>query len=136
MKKHLKAVALALFVAASAMCLTACGDKDNDDSSPEAVVNVQLADTDWAWRDDEGTGIIDMTVEFNGPRLAAVTTTDMSTGIMDVNIYMGTYSVSGNSGTLSLTDDDDDTSFTASFSVSGNTMTLNFRGTTFSLTKR
>ena len=139
MTKQLKVLTLLFFVAAVTFTFTACGDKDNDSDKPSNTDDSALvADTQWIWMDENtsSTGIIDVRVEFNGPRLASVITTDMSTGIMDVAIYQGTYTYSGGNGTLSLRDDDTNAPVNATFSVNGNTMTLNFKNKTYSLTKR
>ena len=127
MIKHLKLFALLLFVATATFTFTSCGEKD--------VVDVNLADTEWLWSDSDATGIIDISVGFNGPKLADVHYTDMSTGIMDVKILLGTYTVSGNDGTLSLTDDDTGASVKATFTVNGSKMTFRFKGATYTLDK-
>ena len=127
MIKRFKLFALLLIAAATMTTLFAC-NKDN-------VENVKLSDTEWSWSDDNATGIIDLSVEFNGPKLASLDYTDMSTGVMDVNILIGSYSVDGNKGTLSLRDDDAGTSVNVDFTVNGNKMTLKFKGTTYVLEK-
>lgn len=127
MIKRFKLFALLLIAAATMTTLFAC-NKDN-------VENVKLSDTEWSWSDDNATGIIDLSVEFNGPKLASLDYTDMSTGVMDVHIYMGTYTVSGNEGTLSLRDDDTGDSVNITFTVNGSKMTLKFKGTTYTLEK-
>ncbi len=137
MIKNLRTLALLLFVAASMTAFSACEEKDNDNNtSGNTDASTQVADTEWDWSDLDGTGIIDVSVEFNGPRLVSVITTDMSTGIMDVKVYQGTYTYSKGNGTLSLRDDDTNASVNATFTVKGTTMTLNFRGATYTLTKR
>ena len=127
MIKRFKLFALLLIAAATMTTLFAC-NKDN-------VENVKLSDTEWSWSDDNATGIIDLSVEFNGPKLASLDYTDMSTGVMDVNILIGSYSVDGNKGTLSLRDEDAGTSVNVDFTVNGNKMTLKFKGTTYVLEK-
>ncbi|MBP5645240.1 MAG: hypothetical protein J6W95_04870 [Bacteroidales bacterium] len=127
MIKRFKLFALLLIAAATMTTLFAC-NKDN-------VENVKLSDTEWGWSDDNATGIIDLSVEFNGPKLASLDYTDMSTGVMDVNILIGSYSVDGNKGTLSLRDEDAGTSVNVDFTVNGNKMTLKFKGTNYTLTK-
>jgi hypothetical protein len=127
MIKRFKLFALLLIAAATMTTLFAC-NKDN-------VENVKLSDTEWSWSDDNATGIIDLSVEFNGPKLASLDYTDMSTGVMDVNILIGSYSVDGNKGTLSLRDEDAGTSVNVDFTVNGNKMTLKFKGTNYTLTK-
>lgn len=137
MIKNLRTLALLLFVAASMTAFSACEEKDNDNNtSGNTDASTQVADTEWDWSDLDGTGIIDVSVEFNGPRLVSVITTDMSTGIMNVKVYQGTYTYSKGNGTLSLRDDDTNASVNATFTVKGTTMTLNFRGATYTLTKR
>ena len=127
MIKRFKLFALLLVAAVTMTTLFAC-EKDN-------VENVKLSDTEWDWSDDNASGIIDLSVEFNGPKLASLQYTDMSTGVMDVHILIGSYSVDGNKGTLSLRDEDAGTSVNVDFTVNGNKMTLKFKGTTYVLEK-
>ena len=127
MIKRFKLFALLLVAAVTMTTLFAC-EKDN-------VENVKLSDTEWDWSDDNASGIIDLSVEFNGPKLASLQYTDMSTGVMDVHILIGSYSVDGNKGTLSLRDEDAGTSVNVDFTVNGNKMTLKFKGTNYTLTK-
>ncbi len=142
MVKHLKFFMSLLLVAVTMGFLASCGEKDNandnDTNANNTVETVQLSDTEWDWHnpDSNATGMLDVTVEFNGPALASVITTDFSTGILDTDCYMGTYTCSGNSGTLALRDDDTNTDFSATFTVNGTTMTLQFKGATYTLTKR
>lgn len=140
MVKHLKFFMSLLLVAVTMGFLASCEKDDVNDNANtnNTVQTVQLADTEWDWRnsDSNATGMLDVTVEFNGPALASVTTTDFSTGILNTDCYMGTYTCSGNSGTLALRDDDTNTDFSATFTVNGTTMTLQFKGATYTLTKR
>jgi len=133
-KQTFKTFAMLLFMAVTVFTFASC-NKDDDDSTNDVNNTIVLADTEWSWSDIDADEIIDLSVEFNGPALADLTTTDMSSGIMQVYIYMGTYSVSGSQGTLHLKDDETDTPFNVNFSVSGNTMTLTYRGVTYNLTK-
>lgn len=128
MVKYLRISALLLFVAAAMNVFYSCGEKDTEET-------VQLADTNWRWSDNDATGIIDLSVEFNGPKLVDVIVTDMATGVMDVKVYMGTYTCEGSNGTLSLRDDDTGASVDATFTVNGSKMTLRFKGASYTLTK-
>ncbi len=136
MLKHLKTFAMLLMVAASMNCFTSC-NKDDDDKKSSAS-NVVLSGTEWYWShsDLNHMGIVSVSADFNGPMLASMTVTDMSTGIMDTRIYSGSYSCSGNSGTMTLQEDYSSPSFSVPFSVSGNTMSVQFRGSSYDLTKR
>ncbi len=139
MKKYLRFFATLLFLATSTGFLVSCGEKDKVTDSTEANNTVSLDGTRWEWRHpdaDHTMGMLDVSVEFNGPRLVSVTTTDMSTGILTVKNYLGTYSCSGNNGTLALRDDDTETNFNATFTVNGSTMTLQCNGDTYTLTKK
>lgn len=140
MVKHLKFFMSLLLVAVTMGFLASCEKDDVNDNANtnNTVQTVQLADTEWDWRnpDSNATGMLDVTVEFNGPALASVITTDFSTGILDPRSYLGTYTCSGNKGTLALRDDDTNTDFSATFTVNGTTMTLQFKGATYTLTKR
>lgn len=83
MLKHLKTFAMLLMVAASMNCFTSC-NKDDDDKKSSAS-NVVLSGTEWYWShsDLNHMGIVSVSADFNGPMLASMTVTDMSTGIMD-----------------------------------------------------
>ena len=127
MIKRFKLFALLLVAAATMTTLFAC-NKDN-------VENVKLSDTSWRWSDVNAATIIDLSVEFNGPKLASLIYTDMTSGVMETDVLLGSYSVSGNEGSLSLRDEDAGTSVNVDFTVDGNKMTLKFKGTNYTLTK-
>ena len=123
-------------MAASMITLASC-EKDNSDDN--AATDNSVADTEWSWRVDDldnATGMIDISVEFNGPKLASLIYTDISTGVMQTDVLIGTYSYSGGRGTLTLDDDYNNTTVNASFTISGTTMTLVFKGITYTLTKQ
>jgi len=130
MKTQIKKLTMLFFVAATLFTFSSCS-KDSSDA-PATV-----ADTEWRWinPDDNATGILDVAVGFNGPKLAMLDYTDMSTGIMQPYIMMGTYTYSDGKGTLTLRDDDNYSTVNISFSVSGSELTLKLKGVTYKLTK-
>ena len=131
---QIKKLTLLLFVAATMFTFSSCG-KDNTDPTTDAPASV--ADTEWEWRDNNYTsGVIDVEVGFNGPKLADLIYTDMSTGIMQTDVLMGTYDYSNGKGTLTLNDETNNTTVNLSFTVSGTSMTLSFKGVTYTLSKK
>ena len=128
MKRILKSIALLLVLFATTFSFTSCSEK-------EEVENVKLSDTSWRWSDENAATIIDLSVEFNGPKLASLIYTDMTSGVMETDVLLGSYSVSGNEGSLSLRDEDAGTSVNVDFTVNGSKMTLKFRGVTYVLIK-
>lgn len=144
--KYFKTFAVILFAAATMVSFSSCSKDDDSKSSSETPgVNptpgtgdaTALYGTEWMWLDEDmnNTEIFEVRVDFNGP-LVSLDVWDMYTGIMNLVNYMGTYTYSGGNGTMSLRNSDTDASASATFSVSGNTMTLNFKGATYTLTKR
>ena len=132
MKNTFKSVML-MFVAAATLFAASCSkDEDGVANAPESV-----ADTEWSWSEEgeDLTGIIDVSVEFNGPALASLSYTDMSTGIMQSDVLIGRYSYADGKGTMSLEDSDWNT-VSIGFTVSGSTLSLRFKGTDYVLTKR
>ena len=128
---QIKKLTLLLFVAATMFTFSSCSKNDSDSNAPASV-----ADTEWEWRDNNYTsGVIDVEVGFNGPKLAYLIYTDMSTGIMQTDVLMGTYDYSNGKGTLTLNDETDNTTVNLSFTVSGTSMTLTFKDVTYKLTK-
>ncbi|MBP5536024.1 MAG: hypothetical protein J6X62_04445 [Bacteroidales bacterium] len=132
-----KRIFMLLFAAAAMLTFASC-NKDNSDTDTPANESATVADTEWRWGAEDPNsvaGIIDISVEFNGPKLASLTYTDMSTGIMQSDVMIGTYTYTNGKGTLNLRDDNNNTTVNASFTISGTKMTLSFKGTTYSLTK-
>ncbi len=135
MSKLFKILALLFVMTATAVSFTSCGDKE-DDTPSGSDTNISLTDTNWSWYDYEATtGVIDMRVEFFGPKLVDMIYTDMTTGVMQVYVYSGTYSVSGSGGTMNLHGDDYSDAVTVSFTVEGNKMKFTFKGVNYTLTK-
>jgi hypothetical protein len=139
MFKNIKKVTMLFFVAATMFTFASC-NKDNEVTPNTNTTDdsTAVADTEWRWVAEDPNsvpGVISIRVEFNGPRLADLTYTDMSTGIMQSDVLMGTYKYSNGTGTLSLHDDDYNP-VNISFTISGTTMTLKFKGITYSLTKQ
>ena len=142
MVKQFKKLTVLFFVAATMFTFSSCnkddGNNQNQNTNTTTEDSVVLDDTEWRWMAEDPnsvSGVIDIWVRFNGPRLAALSYTDMSTGIMQSDMLMGTYTYSNGEGALSLTDDDYH-SFYISFTVSGTTMTLKFKGVTYTLIKQ
>ena len=144
MRKYFKTFALLLLVASASMVvLAACTEKEDSNTSTNTNTTVDnspaVADTEWDWRTedpDHATGMLDVSVEFNGPKLASLIYTDFSTGILETDVLLGTYSYSGGRGTMTLDDDSNNTTVSVPFSVSDTTMTITFRNVTYNLTKR
>ena len=136
--KLIKKMAIPLLVAATLLAFSSCG-KDNTETHTNTNTDAPatVADSEWMWSDsNNSSGVIDLKVEFNGPMLADLTYTDMSTGVMQTDVLLGTYTYSNGSGTLTLNDESNDTTVNISFSVSGTTMTLSFKAVTYRLTKK
>lgn len=136
MVKQIKKLTMLLFVAATMFSFASCNKDDDKNAVSDAPETV--ADTQWKWMAEDPnsvSGVISVRVEFNGPRLADLTYTDMSTGVMQSDVLMGTYTYSEGKGTLSLRDDDYNP-INISFTTSKTTMTLKFKGTNYSLTKQ
>ncbi len=136
--KIIKKMALPLLVAATLLTFASCS-KDNTETNTNTHTDAPatVADSEWEWRDsNNSSGVIDIEVGFNGPKLADLTYTDMSTGIMQTDALLGTYTYSNGSGTLTLNDETNNTTVNISFSVSGTTMTLSFKTVTYMLTKK
>lgn len=90
------------------------------------------------WRAEDPNsvhGVIDVSVDFNGPKLASLDYTDMSTGIMQCDALLGTYDYSEGEGKLLLKDDNYNP-VNIAFTVNKTTMTLKFKGITYTLTKQ
>ena len=131
---QIKRLTLLFFVAATMFTFSSCS-KDDSDNIANAPATV--ADTEWEWSGSNYTsGVIDVEVGFNGPKLADLIYTDMSTGIMQTDVLLGTYTYSNGKGTLTLEDETNNTTVNLSFTVSGTSMTLKFKGTTYTLTKK
>ncbi len=129
-----KKMAMLLFVAATIFTFSSCG-KDNTDTITDAPETV--ANTEWEWSDLNNTsGLIDLEVGFNGPKLAELIYTDMNTGLMLTDVLLGTYTYSNGNGTLTLKDETNNTTVNLSFTISETTMKLNFRDITYTLTKK
>ena len=142
MFKQIKKMTALLFVAATMFTFASCNKDDekkpNTNTNTTTDYSVALADTEWEWVAEDPNsvpGMISIRVEFNGPRLATLIYTDMSTGILQSDALIGTYTYSNGNGALSL-EDDDYNPVNISFTISGTTMTLIFKGTTYSLTKQ
>ena len=140
MIKNIKKLTVLLFVAATMFTFASCNKDDDNHQNTNTTTDdyAAVADTEWKWMAEDPNsvaGVISIRVEFNGPRLADLTYTDMSTGLMETEILMGTYSYSNGKGTLAL-EDDNFNSVNISFTISGTTMTLKFKGTTYTLTKQ
>ena len=140
MIKNIKKLTVLLFVAATMFSFVSCNKDDDNHQNTNTTTDdyAAVADTEWKWMAEDPNsvaGVISIRVEFNGPRLADLTYTDMSTGLMETEILMGTYSYSNGKGTLAL-EDDNFNSVNISFTISGTTMTLKFKGTTYTLTKQ
>ena len=122
------------FVAATMLSFSSC-NKDESEDTADAPSTV--AGTEWRWSySNSTTGVIDVEVGFNGPMLAELIYTDMSTGIMQTDVLLGTYSYSNGKGTLALEDDTEGTRMNIPFTVSGTTLKLTFKGTAYTLTKK
>lgn len=135
MVKQIKKLTMLLFVAATMLSFGACEKEDTDTPKEDAIV---VADTEWAWRAEDPnsvSGVINIQVGFNGPALADLTYTDMSTGVMQTDALLGTYTYAGNKGTMTLEDDYSNT-VKVPFTVSGTTMKITFKGNSYTLTKR
>ena len=140
MIKNIKKLTMLLFVAATMFSLMSCNKENVNNQNTNTTTNdyAAVADTEWKWMAEDPnsiSGVISIRVEFNGPRLADLIYTDMSTGLMETEVLMGTYSYSNGSGTLAL-EDDDYNAVNVSFTISGTTMTLKFKGATYTLTKQ
>ena len=136
--KLIKKMAIPFLMAATLLAFSSCG-KDNTETNTNTNTDAPatVADSEWMWSDsNNSSGVIDLKVEFNGPMLADLTYTDMSTGVMQTDVLLGTYTYSNGSGTLTLNDESNDTTVNISFSVSGTTMTLSFKAVTYRLTKK
>lgn len=137
MVKQIKKLTALLFVAATMFAFASCEKEDDNNTTTDAAETV--AGTEWNWSAEDPnsiSGVIDLQVGFNGPILAELIYTDMSTGIMQTDILLGTYTYSNGNGTLTLDDDINNTTVNISFTISGTTMTLKFKGVTYSLTKQ
>ena len=140
MIKNIKKLTMLLFVAATMFSLMSCNKENVNNQNTNTTTNdyAAVADTEWKWMAEDPNsvaGVISIRVEFNGPKLADLTYTDMSTGLMETEVLMGTYTYSNGSGTLAL-EDDDYNAVNVSFTISGTTMTLKFKGATYTLTKQ
>ena len=140
MIKNIKKLTMLLFVAATMFSLMSCNKDDVNNQNTNTSTNdyAAVADTEWKWMAEDPNsvaGVISIRVEFNGPKLADLTYTDMSTGLMETEVLMGTYTYSNGSGTLALGDDNYN-AVNVSFTISGTTMTLKFKGVTYTLTKQ
>ena len=140
MIKNIKKLTMLLFVAATMFTFTSCNKDDVNNQNTNTSTNdyAAVADTEWKWMAEDPnsiSGVISIRVEFNGPKLADLIYTDMSTGLMETEVLMGTYTYSNGSGTLAL-EDDDYNAVNVSFTISGTTMTLKFKGATYTLTKQ
>lgn len=140
MIKNIKKLTMLLFVAATMFSLMSCNKENVNNQNTNTTTNdyAAVADTEWKWMAEDPNsvaGVISIRVEFNGPKLADLTYTDMSTGLMETEVLMGTYTYSNGSGTLAL-EDDDYNAVNVSFTISGTTMTLKFKGVTYTLTKQ
>ena len=140
MIKNIKKLTVLLFVAATMFSLMSCNKEDVNNQNTNTTTNdyAAVADTEWKWMAEDPnsiSGVISIRVEFNGPKLADLIYTDMSTGLMETEVLMGTYTYSNGSGTLAL-EDDDYNAVNVSFTISGTTMTLKFKGITYTLTKQ
>lgn len=140
MIKNIKKLTMLLFVAATMFSLMSCNKDDVNNQNTNTSTNdyAAVADTEWKWMAEDPNsvaGVISIRVEFNGPKLADLTYTDMSTGLMETEVLMGTYTYSNGSGTLAL-EDDNYNAVNVSFTISGTTMTLKFKGVTYTLTKQ
>ena len=137
MVKQIKKLTALLFVAATMFTFASCEKEDDNNTTTDAAETV--AGTEWNWSAEDPnsiSGVIDLQVGFNGPILAELIYTDMSTGIMQTDVLLGTYTYSNGNGTLTLDDDINNTTVNISFTISGTTMTLKFKGVTYSLTKQ
>lgn len=137
MVKQIKKLTALLFVAATMFAFASCEKEDDNNTTTDAAETV--AGTEWNWSAEDPnsiSGVIDLQVGFNGPILAELIYTDMSTGIMQTDVLLGTYTYSNGNGTLTLDDDINNTTVNISFTISGTTMTLKFKGVTYSLTKQ
>ena len=140
MIKNIKKLTMLLFVAATMFSLMSCNKENVNNQNTNTTTNdyAAVADTEWKWMAEDPnsiSGVISIRVEFNGPKLADLIYTDMSTGLMETEVLMGTYTYSNGSGTLAL-EDDDYNAVNVSFTISGTTMTLKFKGATYTLTKQ
>ena len=140
MINNIKKLTMLLFVAATMFTFASCNKDDVNNQNTNTSTNdyAAVADTEWKWMAEDPnsiSGVISIRVEFNGPKLADLTYTDMSTGLMETEVLMGTYTYSNGSGTLAL-EDDDYNAVNVSFTISGTTMTLKFKGITYTLTKQ
>ena len=140
MIKNIKKLTMLLFVAATMFSLMSCNKENVNNQNTNTTTNDYAAveDTEWKWMAEDPnsiSGVISIRVEFNGPKLADLIYTDMSTGLMETEVLMGTYTYSNGNGTLAL-EDDNYHSVNISFTISGTTMTLKFKGITYTLTKQ
>lgn len=136
MVKQIKKLTMLFFVAAIMFSFASCSKDDDNKTTSDAPETV--ADTEWKWRADDSNsvhGVIDVSVEFNGPKLADLTYVDMSTGIMQCDALLGTYEYSDGEGKLLLKDDNYNP-VNIAFTVNKTTMTLKFKGITYTLTKQ
>ena len=140
MIKNIKKLTMLLFVTATMFTFASCNKDDDNHQNTNTTTDDYAAveDTDWKWMAEDPNsvaGVISIRVDFNGPKLADLTYTDMSTGLMETEVLMGTYTYSNGKGTLALRDGDNN-AVNISFTISGTTMTLKFKGTTYTLTKQ
>lgn len=136
MVKQIKKLTMLFFVAATMFSFASCSKDDDNKTASDAPETV--ADTEWKWRADDPnsvSGVISVRVEFNGPKLASLDYTDMSTGIMQSDALLGTYEYSDGEGKL-LLEDDNFNPVNIAFTVNKTTMTLKFKGVTYTLTKQ
>jgi hypothetical protein len=136
MVKQIKKLTMLFFVAATMFSFSSCSKDDDNKTASDAPETV--ADTEWMWRAEDPNsvhGVIDVSVDFNGPKLASLDYTDMSTGIMQCDALLGTYEYSDGEGKLLLKDDNYNP-VNIAFTVNKTTMTLKFKGVTYTLTKQ
>lgn len=132
---QIKKLTLLLFVTATMFTFSSCSKDENDSGTPSDAL-ATVADTRWEWRDNNYiSGVINVEVEFDGPRLADLIYIDMGTGIMQTDVLIGTYTYSNGQGTLTLDDETNNTIVNLSFTVSATTLTLTFKGVTYTLNK-
>ena len=98
MLKQIKKLTALLFVAATMFTFASCNKDDENTPNTNTTDNpAAVADTEWRWEAEDPNsvpGVISIRVEFNGPRLADLTYTDMSTGIMQSDVLMETGEIS------------------------------------------
>ena len=133
MKKQIKRLAMLLFVVATVITFSACGEKE-EENTQLSDDSAQLTNTKWIYSDEDSD--VSVYVDFEEWKRVHVNKTYMDDGLLTQDIYDGTYTYSAGNGTMTLYNDFSSFStFETTFKISGTTLTLNLKGETFSLTR-